>query len=212
MSPVDDSCPTDQAEHTESARPTQVGSRLSWLIRPSRTLQLGFLLVGVGLVVAAWLLGSRYSDLSDLSTVGYPGVFFLSFLGSAAMVLPVPGLISLCAVSVLLNPLALGLLAAVGETLGEISGYAVGFGGGSLVDRSRTYVRIRWWVKKRGWVVLLLVSIIPNPLFDLVGIAAGATRYPIARFLAIVLVGKIIKGLMIAYTCSYGIRALPWVN
>ena len=67
-------------------------------------------------------------------------------------------------------------------------------------------------MRKRGWVVILLVSIIPNPLFDLVGIAAGATRYPMARFLGIVLVGKVIKGLTIAYTCSYGIRALPWVN
>ena len=182
------------------------------MLKPGRTVQFAFLLLGVGLVVAAWLLGSRFSDLSELSNVGYPGVFFLSFLGSAAMVLPVPGLISLCAVSVLLNPLALGLLAATGETLGEISGYAVGFGGGGLVDRSRIYIRIRWWMRKRGWVVILLVSIIPNPLFHLVGIAAGAIRYPMARFLGIVLVGKVIKGLIIAYTCSYGIRALPWVN
>ena len=209
---MDESGPTGSPEHSQPAPLLAVTSRLSWMLRPGKAVQLAFLLLGVGLVVAAWLLGSRFSDLSELSNVGYPGVFFLSFLGSAAMVLPVPGLISLCAVSVVLNPLALGLLAATGETLGEISGYAVGYGGGGLVDRSKTYVRIRWWMRKRGWVVILLVSIIPNPLFDLVGIAAGATRYPMARFLGIVLVGKVIKGLTIAYTCSYGIRALPWVN
>ena len=159
-----------------------VVSRFSWMLRPGRAVQFGFLLLGVGLVVAAWLLGSRYSDLSELSNVGYPGVFFLSFLGSAAMVLPVPGLISLCAVSVVLNPLALGLLAATGETLGEVSGYAVGFGGGGLVDRSRIYVRIRWWMRKRGWVVILLVSIIPNRCSILWESPPGrpGTRWPVS--------------------------------
>jgi len=212
MIPVEESGPPDLTQLPESntsPMPTQeAGPRLSRRLSRSRLLQIAFLLAGVALVLAAWLLRGA---VPDLDTVGYAGVFLLSFLGSAAMVLPVPGLISLCAVSVVLNPFALGMLAATGETIGEISGYAVGYGGRGVVEKSRTYVRIQGWMQKRGWIVIFLVSVIPNPLFDLVGIAAGATRYPMLRFLGIVFAGKTIKGLTIAYTCHYGIKALPWV-
>lgn len=211
MDPVEKDAPTCIGEEKQ----TELHPALTWIARMTvrlgkgRPVQLAILLFGVSVILIAWLLRDA---APNLSTIGYPGVFFLSFLGSAAMLLPVPGLISLCAVSLVLNPFALGMLAATGETIGEISGYAVGFGGRSLVERSRIYTRIRWWMRKRGWMIILAVSIIPNPVFDLVGIAAGATRYPMRRFLAIVFVGKIIKGLTIAYTCYYGINALPWVS
>ncbi len=209
---MDETGPAGSPEHSRPPPLVAAASRLGRLLRPGRAAQIGFLLAGVGLIAAASVIGTRYADVGQLSNVGYPGVFFLSFLGSAALVLPVPGLISLCAVSVVLNPLLLGLLAAAGETLGEISGYAVGYGGGGVVEKSRTYQRVRRWMIARGWFVILVVSIVPNPLFDLVGIAAGATRYPMFRFLGIVLVGKAIKGVALAYLCHHGIRALPWVG
>ena len=193
----------------DTSPPPETGTRPGRRLSRARLIQIAFLLAGLGLVLAAWLLRDA---VPNLETVGYAGVFLLSFLGSAAMVLPVPGLISLCAVSVVLSPFALGMLAATGETIGEISGYAVGYGGRGVVEKSRTYVRIQGWMQTRGWIVIFLVSVIPNPLFDLVGIAAGATRYPMGRFLGIVFAGKTIKGLTIAYTCHYGIKALPWVS
>jgi len=175
----------------------------------NRYVQVAFLLLGIGMVVGAYFL----KDVaSGLSTVGYPGVFFLSLLGSASMVLPVPGLISLCTVSAILNPFTLGLLAAIGETIGEVTGYAVGFGGKGLLDKSRVYRWVKNWMEKRGGLVIFIVSIIPNPLFDIVGIAAGATKYPVKKFFLIVFVGKILKGLIVAYSCYYGIQALPWVD
>ena len=202
---------TQPPESNPSFTPAQeAASRLSRLASGGRRVQFAFLLAGLALIVVAVVFRDA---VPNLSTIGYAGVFFLSFLGSAAMVLPVPGLISLCAVSGELNPFALGMLAATGETIGEVSGYAVGFGGRGLVEKSRTYIRIRWWMRKRGWIVILIVSIIPNPLFDLVGIAAGATRYPVVRFLGIVFVGKTIKGLTIAYACAWVIDTLPsWLN
>ena len=147
-----------------------------------------------------------------MKLVGYPGVFFLSFLGSVTMILPVPGLLSVCGFSTTLSPFLLGILAGIGETLGEISGYAVGYGGGSVVEKHRIYIRLKRWMEQRGILVLFLVSIIPNPIFDLVGIAAGAVKFPILRFLATVWVGKTLKGMMVGYTCFYGLNQLPWVN
>ena len=174
-----------------------------------RRLPLLALVLGVGIAVTVWSLRGY---ISGVEAVGYPGVFFLSFLGSVAMVFPVPGLISVCGASVFLSPLLIGLIAGVGETIGEVSGYAIGYGGGTVVERRRFYPRLKHWMDTRGTLVIFLVSIIPNPVFDVVGIAAGGVRYPFTRFMVIVWVGKTIKGVMVAYTCYYGVTLLPWVE
>ena len=177
--------------------------------RPERRLPLLALVLGLGVAIVVW---SLRGNISSVKAVGYPGVFFLSLLGSGAMVFPVPGLISVCGASVVLSPLLIGLLAGVGESIGEVSGYAVGYGGGTIVERRRFYSKLKQWMETRGTLVIFLVSIIPNPVFDLVGIAAGGVRYPLPRFLAIVWVGKTLKGVLVAYTCYYGVTLLPWVE
>ena len=53
-------------------------------------------------------------------------------------------------------------------------------------------------------MLLFVVSLIPNPIFDVVGISAGALRYPIWRFLAVVWAGKVFKFLVFAYACTAG--------
>lgn len=179
-----------------------------WSRREHR-LQLAALLAGLGLIIGALLFHQR---IEALSIVGYPGVFLLSFLGSVALVLPVPGLISVCTVSVVLAPLVIGLLAGAGETLGETSGYALGYGGRRVVEGRMFYPRMKSWMERRGWLVIFLASVIPNPFFDVVGILAGGSRFPVARFFAIVLVGKTIKGVLVAYACAQGARLLPWMD
>ncbi len=56
---------------------------------------------------------------------------------------------------------------------------------------------------RRGWLLLFLLAFIPNPVFDLAGVTAGALRYPLERFLAAVLAGKILKFVGFAYTCDF---------
>ena len=185
-----------------------------WLERDSR-FQFAVLIAGLAAVVGVtmgWLLSGDASDVERWKELGYPGVFFLNFLASVSLVLPVPGLISLCGVSLLLSPLTLGVLAGVAETLGETSGYAIGYGGRTVVEQRRYYERIRGWMERRGVFVILIMSVIPNPLFDLVGITAGGVRYPLLRFLVTVLIGKTIKGILVAYSFYYGVTFLPWVE
>ena len=181
---------------------------------PECRLQILALLVGVGVVVAAsivWMLRGDVADVEYWKALGYPGVFFLSFLGSVAVILPVPGLIAVCGAGGLeLNLVALGLLSGAGETIGEMSGYAIGYGGRTVVEKRAFYEKVRLWMERRGTLVILLVSVIPNPFFDVVGIAAGGLRYPLPRFLAIVLVGKTLKGLIVAHTCFWLADFLPW--
>jgi membrane protein DedA with SNARE-associated domain len=62
-----------------------------------------------------------------------------------------------------------------------------------------------------GGAVLLIGSIIPNPLFDIIGLLAGSVRYPVRKFLPIVSAGKAIKSSGIAYGCFYGVGIVEWI-
>ena len=177
-------------------------------------LQLAALLLGLSFVVGVtvtWLMGADIAKAEYWKTLGYPGVMVVSFIGAAGMVLPVPSLAAVCGAGGLgLNVVGVGLLAAIGGTVGELSGYAIGYGGRSVVERRRFYATLKTWMERRGALMLFVAATIPNPLFDLVGIAAGGTRYPVGRFLIVVGAGSIIKNITVAWACRQGFDLLPW--
>ena len=199
-------------EQNTSAAADSLATR--WL-KNQRLLAVTGLVLVLCLIVAAWLLRDT---INALEVAGYPGVFILNFVGAVSIVLPIPGLISACGLSVVLDPFILGCIIGVAESLGEWSGYLIGLGGHTFLDRYPRYRLARTvverWMRRRGALLLLAVSIIPNPLFDLVGIAAGTVQYPFRRFMAVVFVGKVTKGLMVSYACHLGITwftELPWL-
>ena len=171
--------------------------------------QIIVLVIGLCTITSVWLI-SRHIPYAELA--GYPGVLLLSFMGSVSMVIPVPGLLSLCGFSLTLNPLLLGVLAGIGETIGEISGYTIGYGGSSLIQKRGFYPALKKLMGKHGTTVLFFLSIVPNPIFDVVGITAGGVKFPFKKFLATLWVGKTLKGIIIGYTCYYGINSLPWIQ
>ena len=169
-------------------------------------------ILAVSLVFVIWMFVGGLSNSDWWKALGYPGVFFLSLLASGGMVFPIPSLAATCGAAGLdLNLVIVGVLAGLGETLGELVGYSIGFGGQSVVQRRRIYKRARTWMIRWGIGVLLILSIIPNPIFDFVGIAAGALRYPMKRFLVTVWVGKTLKGLIIAHVCFWIVEWIRWL-
>ena len=169
-------------------------------------------IIAVSLVFVIWMFVGGLSNSDWWKSLGYPGVFFLSLLASGGMVFPIPSLAATCGAAGLdLNLIIVGVLAGLGETLGELVGYSIGFGGQSVVQRRRIYKRARTWMIRWGIGVLLILSIIPNPIFDFVGIAAGALRYPMKRFLITVWVGKTLKGLIIAHVCFWIVEWIRWL-
>lgn len=182
---------------------------------PHRQLQLITLGAGLAAVLAVTLVTVIFADVTDVEfwrKIGYPGVFVFSVLGSAGLVFAIPGLIAVCGAGGLeLNPIILGLLSGAGEAVGELSGYAIGFGGKSVVERSKLYPTVRRLIIRRGMVVLFVVSLIPNPIIDLLGIVAGGVNFPVRKFLIAVWAGKTLKGMAVAYACFYGIKLLPWL-
>ncbi len=189
----------------------QLSPNQRWLIAHqdllTRFVPLGVVVVFVTVGLVLWATGSF-----EVDSVGFAGVWFFSFIGAASIFVPIPGLAAVCvAVSpaVGLNPLAVGLVAGSAEAVGEFSGYLAGMGGRSLFERNRLYPRFRELLVRRGGWILFFASIIPNPLFDVVGIAAGSILYPIKKFFVILLVSKSIKSTGVAYACFWGIT---WIQ
>ena len=167
--------------------------------RPENLLRLGIFLAVIGTASAAILLRNHIA----LQQAGYLGVALTALLASSSMVLPVPALATVCAASTFLVPLYVGLVASGAETVGELTGYFLGYSGRGVVGEGRVSQRLGTWMRLRGWLLLFLLAFIPNPVFDLAGVTAGALRYPLERFLAVVLIGKILKFVGFAYACAF---------
>jgi uncharacterized membrane protein YdjX (TVP38/TMEM64 family) len=142
------------------------------------------------------------------SPLALPALFVVSVVSSATLFLPVPGLAITALVGSLLNPLAVGIVAGVGQTLGEMTGYMAGYSGQGLVNRTQVYDRIEGWMRGKQFMaelVIFVLALIPNPFFDAAGMAAGALRFPVWKYLVAAGLGKIIKNILFAYGGSLGI-------
>ena len=168
--------------------------------KPKNLIRLRILTLVMGAVITAWLVRHHFGA----SEVGYGAVALSALVASAGLLIPVPALATACATANFLNPLLVGLIAGTAEATGELSGYYLGYTGRDILAKSRMYQRLEGSMRRWGWLALFLVSLIPNPIFDVVGITAGALRYPIWRFLAVVWAGKVLKFLVFAYACIAG--------
>ena len=160
-------------------------------------------------VVALVALAVTFRDKVQLDQVGYVGLGLTVLIASGGLVLPVPSLATACAAGILLDPPYVALVAGSAGAVGELTGYFLGYSGRGVLDQSRLYRRMEGWMRRRGWLVLFLLALIPNPIFDFVGIAAGALRYPIWRFVAVVWAGKVLKFLTLAYACA---NSVGWLT
>ena len=152
--------------------------------------------IAVGISISVYLIGDR---IEDFGRYGYPGIFVLNLLSSATIVIPAPGLAVVSVMGSVLNPFLVGLCAGAGDALGELTGYLAGYGGRAVAEDSERYERVVRWTQKYGLWVIFVLSVIPNPLFDLAGIAAGALKIPVYRFLIVCWIGKTIKTILFAW-------------
>ena len=53
---------------------------------------------------------------------------------------------------------------------------------------------------------MFALAAIPNPFFDVAGIAAGSLGYSIRRYLLYVLAGETVKFVAIVYACRIGVE------
>jgi membrane protein YqaA with SNARE-associated domain len=147
----------------------------------------------------------------QLARYGYPGIFLLSILANATVLLPAPGIVFVFFMGAVFNPVGVAIAAGLGAAIGEMSGYLAGFSGQAIVENTTYYQRILGWMENNQFkasMVILVLAFIPNPFFDLAGISAGTLRMPVIRFLFFCAIGKILKMFIFAYAGYAGITTL----
>jgi len=142
---------------------------------------------------------------------GYAGIFLANFMANATAFVPVPGLSAIAQALIIkgsdrLFVPGVVIAGASAMTLAETTAYGLGALGrgfaeerempvkgrfGALARRAAAWVD--WLMARYGFLTLLVLSAIPNPLFEFAGITAGAVRMNIWRFLIAVGTGKTIR-------------------
>ncbi|HKI55171.1 MAG TPA: VTT domain-containing protein [Anaerolineales bacterium] len=147
--------------------------------------------------------------VEEFERFGYAGVFLIALMANATVLLPAPGVAIIYAMGAVFNPLGVGLAAGTGGALGELSGYFAGFSGQAIIERTDIYNRFQPWVEKYGGWAILVLSAIPNPFFDIAGIAAGIAKMPLRTFLLFTWIGQLIKMSAFAFAGYY---SLTWLT
>jgi membrane protein DedA with SNARE-associated domain len=160
-----------------------------------------------------------YKDqVQDLRQYGYMGAFFISILGGATIIVPVPMLAVVFALGGAMQNVwqvaAVGLAAALGEYVGALTIYMTGHGAGRAIGNSKhgrvqkAYERMLGLMERRGPLVLFVVASVVNPFFYPAALAAGALRFGLRKYTLIVLAGKIIKCTSVVYAGYFGLKGL----
>jgi membrane protein YqaA with SNARE-associated domain len=162
----------------------------------------------LGVVALIVVLFVYRNQIKNLQQYGYIGIFLISIAANATIIIPLPGVAITTAMGAIFNPIGVAVAAGLGAALGELTGYTAGFSGQGVVERVVFFERLTNWMRLHqnlAYVAILVLAFIPNPLFDLAGMASGALKLPIWKFLIACLIGKILKMLMFAYAGYYSI-------
>ena len=173
-----------------------------WSLTLARVLAL---IVVIGLSVSIFLYGD---EVKRYAIYGYPGIFIIAFAAYATVILPAPGVAIVFAAGAILHPLGVGLAAGAGAALGELVGYLAGFSGQAVIEKAKTYERLIGWMRRNGSITIFILAMVPNPVFDVVGIIAGALKMPVLKFLFWCFLGETLKMTALAYLGATAITHL----
>ena len=179
------------------------------------------MVIGLGLLVFG-LLAFQFSlprtassDDPVLLVLSLIGLFMICFASSSFVVFPIPGL-ALVALALVFDqgsngqPLLVGLVAALGWTLGDATIYIAGGVGTETIERNvqiperfvpiyeRVVSTTERLMKRLGFPILIGATTIPNPVIGVALLAAGSNRMGHFLFITSVMIGRLARGLVTA--------------
>jgi len=180
-----------------------------------RIIPLLALLLVIVISVALYYCGRNPEVVAELKGYGYLGAFLISLIGNASVLLPGIVLPILSGLGIFLyhstvglaGPVIVGLLGGAGAAIGEIVGYMAGYSGRAVVQSQKRYYQLGRWVEKWGAIAIFIFALVPL-FFDLVGLAAGALRFPLWKFVLICWLGRTILYVTLVVLAAQGWQAI----
>ena len=134
----------------------------------------------------------------------YFGVFAISFVGTASIIIPVPYTLVILELSFsggnLWDPLLLTIAGGIGSALGEMTGYVLGYFGRKIVSLERQR-KMEYLVKifdRYGPLAIFIFALTPLP-DDLLYIPLGLMHYKFYKAFIPTLAGKFLMISIIVY-------------
>ncbi len=178
----------------------------------------------IGLFVAAIYYKDELMSSTYVARYGLAGVLIVAFIAGSTfsitaipvpywlLVFTLPGIIA--SEWGVLAPVLVGLLSALGASLGQLLTFMIGYGSSTLSQRfttrinSRFYTRAMDWAQKHGsWAVFAMSAII-NPIHLPMTIAIAALHFPPPKFFIFSFLGNSVKSLFIAFCGYFGLSFL----
>jgi membrane protein YqaA with SNARE-associated domain len=192
--------------------------------------------IAIGLMAATIIIsvgGSvflimNWEYVEKLTSQGYWGLFLVAVFAGSPLPIPTPNLILTFTMGSLLNPLLVGLISGLGNTIGNDLFYWTGRGGltffqnlgiPSLADENSSsrigrffrkirVTRIPDFLKRNALLAVFILSMYPNPVLMAVILGMGATRYSHTKFFLACWAGKTVEAMALSYLGYYGLGSL----
>jgi membrane protein DedA with SNARE-associated domain len=133
----------------------------------------------------------------------YFGVFAVSVIGTASIIIPVPYTLLIFNLSISSsewNPLLLTIAGGLGSAIGEMSGYALGYFGRKILSKERQK-KMSYLVKifdRYGPLAIFAFALTPLP-DDLLYIPLGIIKYKFYKAFIPTIIGKFLMVFIIVY-------------
>jgi len=140
-----------------------------------------------------WQLLMQYS---------YFGVFLISFIGTASIIIPVPYTLIIFTLSTMHNwdPWLLIVSGGLGSAAGELTGYALGYFGSRMINEERQR-KMTYLVKlfdRYGPLAIFMFALTPLP-DDVLFIPLGILKYKFYKAFIPALIGKLAMLFILVY-------------
>ena len=188
-------------------------------------------LISIGFLVAAVLLVLNWDDATALRPHSYSGLLLASFIAGAPLPIFMPIAIIAFVLGSVLNPLVVGLVTGAGNLIGNMLTFYAGRGGfhvfnifefptsGDSPDPGKLDQLIRKIKnskmvnlgRRRGLPALMVLALLPTPLFMPTIFSLGAARSVHSHFWRVMLVsfiGQTIQAIIWASLGHYGLRSI----
>jgi len=169
--------------------------------------------LSVGLYFLLRYLMAHFNlSVEGLATTAYLVIFVTSLISNASIIVPVPIFVAIMITAASKwNPVLIALTASSAGTLGEITGYYVGYLGKKIIVTEATpgYEKLVGWMKRHGMLAIFLLSLQPILPFDIAGLISGASRIPLWKFILACWAGKFPKYLAGCYLGGAVLSFLP---
>lgn len=138
----------------------------------------------------------------QLQSLGLLGIFLINFFSSATFFVSGPAFLTVIAGGSIYPPLLVALVSSLGASFGDMVSFFFGFSGRNLALHN---LRKKIWFsvfedlfRAYETIIILIFAIVPNPLFDAVGLFAGIFGMNYFKFFVIMFAGRFARYILLA--------------